>query len=227
LLTWPERLTYPLPDTLSDVEGALLEPLGVALHALDLGRVQPGTSAGVFGCGPIGLLLVQALRAAGVTAILATDVLPHRVEAAAAMGATHAFHAEEALVERVFERLPGGLGVDVAFEVAGENAAVADAIAATRPGGRVILLGIPDGDRTSFSASAARRKGLTLLLSRRMAPGDLPRAIRLVESGRVELVPLLTERCALSEWRNAFGALVERRGLKVVIEPQRVSEEET
>jgi threonine dehydrogenase-like Zn-dependent dehydrogenase len=60
-----------------------------------------------------------------------------------------------------------------------------------------------------------------------MAPGDLPRAIRLVESGRVELVPLLTERCALSEWRDAFGALVERRGLKVVIEPQRVSEEET
>jgi L-iditol 2-dehydrogenase len=195
LLTWPEQLTYPLPDTLSDVEGALLEPLGVALHALDLGRVQPGTSAGVFGCGPIGLLLVQALRAAGVTAILATDVLPHRVEAAAAMGATHALRAE-------------------------------DAIAATHPGGRVVLLGIPDGDRTSFSASRARRKGLTLLLSRRMAPGDLPRAIRLVESGRVELVPLLTERCALSEWRDAFDALVERRGLKVVIEPQRVSEEE-
>jgi len=226
LLTWPERLTYPLPDTLSDAEGALLEPLGVALHALDLGRVQPGTSAGVFGCGPIGLLLVQALRAAGVTAILATDVLPHRVEAAAAMGATYALHAEEALAERAFERLPGGLGVDVAFEVAGENAAVADAIAATRPGGRVVLLGIPDGDRTSFSASKARRKGLTILLSRRMAPGDLPRAIRLAESRRIELVPLLTERCALSEWRDAFGGLVERRGLKVVIEPQRVSEEE-
>ena len=221
LLTWPERLTYRLPDTLSDVEGALLEPLGVALHALDLGHVQPGTSAGVFGCGPIGLLLVQALRAAGVTAILATDRSTAPGRGGGGDGRDACAPRGGGACRASVERLPGGLGVDVAFEVAGEDdAVVADAIDAIRPGGRVVLVGIPDGDRTSFSASTARRKGLTMLLCRRMAPGDLPRAIRLVESGRVELVPLVTERCALSEWREAFGALVERRGLKVVIEPQ-------
>jgi L-iditol 2-dehydrogenase len=216
LLAWPERLAHRLPDGLSDAEAALLEPLGVALHALDLGHVRPGTSAGVFGCGPIGLLVVQALRAAAAETVVATDPLAHRAAAAAACGAVHAVHPGDlAGIPR-----PGGLGVDVAFETAGEDGALADAIHAVRPGGRVVLVGIPDGDRTSFVASAARRKGLTLLLCRRMEPADLPRAIRLAESGRVDLASLVGERYPLSAWREAFAALVDRRGLKVVVEPQ-------
>jgi len=222
LMTWPERLAHPLPDSISDAEGALLEPLGVALHALDLGRVRPGLSAGVFGCGPIGLLLVQVLRLAGATAVLATDRLAHRLAAAEAMGATRLMEADGLQADRAWlEGLPGGCGVDVAFEAAGDDAALADAIDAVRPGGRVVLIGIPDGDRTSFAASNARRKGLTLLLCRRMEPGDVPRGIRLVEAGRVELAPLVSERYALSGWRAAFDALTERRGLKTVVEPQR------
>jgi len=203
-LAWPERLAHTLPDGLSDVEGSLLEPLGVALHALDLGNAQPGSTAGVFGCGPLGLLLVQALRTAGVEAIVASDPLPHRAAAAEFLGAS--------LENR---------GVDVAFEAAGEDAALADAIGAVRPGGRVVLVGIPEGDRTSFTASTARRKGLTLVLCRRMKPADLPRAIRLAEAGEVDLGGLVSGRYALSEWRDAFDDLVGRRGLKVVVEPQR------
>jgi L-iditol 2-dehydrogenase len=203
-LAWPERLAHALPDGLSDAEGSLLEPLGVALHALDLGKVRPGSTAGVFGCGPLGLLLLQALRAAGVATVVASDPLPHRAAAAVSLGAT-------------LERRE----VDVAFETAGEDAALADAIDAVRPGGRVVLVGIPEGDRTSFTASTARRKGLTLALCRRMKPADLQRAIRLAEAGEVELAGLVSGRYALSEWRDAFDDLVERRGLKVVVEPQR------
>ena len=223
LLPWPERLAYRLPSSISDAEGALLEPLGVALHALDLGRVGAGTTAAVFGSGPIGLLLLQALGVVGATTILATDRLSHRVAVAAAMGATHALEADEALADRALtERLPRG-GVDVAFEAAGEDDALASAIDAVRPGGRIVIVGIPDGDRTSFSASTARRKGLTLLFCRRMEATDLPRAIALAETGRVQLGPLVSERYALSEWRQAFDALTERRGLKVVVEPQRAN----
>lgn len=203
-LAWPKRLAHPIPDVLTDAEGSLLEPLGVALHALDLGKAQPGSTAGVFGCGPLGLLLVQALRSSGVETIVASDPLPHRAAAAVSMGAT--------LEDRE---------VDVAFEAAGDDAALADAIAAVRPGGRVVLVGIPEGDRTSFTASTARRKGLTLSLCRRMKPADLPRAIRLAEAGEVELGGLVSGRYALSEWPEAFDDLVERRGLKVVVEPQR------
>jgi L-iditol 2-dehydrogenase len=204
LMAWPERLMHSLPESLSDAESVLLEPLGVALHALDLGQARPGVAAGVFGCGPLGLLLVQLLRMVGAT-VLADDPLPHRLAAAEELGAMDLLDD----------------GVDIAFEVAGENGALTSAIDVLRPGGRVVLVGIPDSDRTSFTASTARRKGLTILLCRRMEPADLPRAIRLAEARRVELAPLVSARYALSEYEQAFEHLVERRGLKAIVEPQR------
>ncbi len=210
-LAWPEDLAHPLPEGIADAEAALLEPLGVALHALDLGHVRSGTRAGVFGCGPLGLLLVQAIGAAGGETVVATDPLEHRRRAARTAGAAEALDPGELA--------RGGLGLDVAFEAAGTDAALADAIDAVLPGGRVVLVGIPDGDRTSFVASAARRKGLSLLLCRRMDPADLPRAIGLAESGRVDLASLVGERHSLDDWRDAFAALVDRRTLKVVVEP--------
>jgi len=82
LMAWPAANLVPLPDTIGDVAGALLEPLGVGIHALRLAGVQPGDTVGIFGCGPIGLLLIQLARVAGATTIVATDRLPHRVEAA-------------------------------------------------------------------------------------------------------------------------------------------------
>jgi L-iditol 2-dehydrogenase len=219
-MAWPERLVHAVPDALSDAETSLLEPLGVALHALDLAHVGPGEAAGVYGCGPLGLLLVQLLRIAGADVIVATDPLAHRLEAATRLGATVA----QCTGRAGRELLPPGIrdGVDVAFEVAGEDDAVATAIDTLRPGGRLVLVGIPATDRTSFSASVARRKGLTISICRRMKPSDLPRAIRLAERGRIELASLISERYALSEWQDAFACLSERRALKVVVEPQRV-----
>ena len=213
LLAWPGRLLHRLPESVSDAEAALLEPLGVAIHAVDLVGAAP-RRAGVFGCGPIGLLLVQLLRALGWPPVVATDALQHRVEAALAMGATEGIVVE-----------PDGTSsgrppeTDVAFEVAGTDRSLANAIASARPGGLVVLIGIPDGDRTSFEAAAARRKELTLHLCRRMTADDLPRAIRLAEERRVDLAPLITARYPLTESATAFHALVERRGLKVVVEP--------
>src|ERR1700733_1775691 len=74
-LAWPTELLHPLPDALSDADGALLEPLGVAAHAVDLGHLRLGGSAAVVGCGPIGLMIVQLLRVAGLTRVLAADPL--------------------------------------------------------------------------------------------------------------------------------------------------------
>ena len=196
---------HPLPDSLSDAEAVLLEPLGVALHALDLGLVRPGTAAGVFGCGPLGLLLVELLRTAGASVRGGRPAPPSGWPPPSGSARP---------------RPPGRLRLDVAFEVAGDDGALDDAIDALRPGGRVVLVGIPDGDRTSFTASTARRKELTIALCRRMKPADLPRAIRLAENGRIELAPLVTDRYPLADWGQAFDHLVERRGLKVVVEPR-------
>jgi L-iditol 2-dehydrogenase len=214
-LAWPARCLFALPESLSDADGVMLEPLGIALHAVDLGHVKPGMTIGVYGCGPIGLLILQVARLAGATRLIATEKLPHRLEAARLLGAT-VFAADSRESARVLEAT-GGRGVDVAFEVAGENAAVETAVETARPGARVILVGIPADDRTWFSASAARRKGLTIKLCRRMKH-TFPRAIDLVEQGLVDVRSLVTHRFPLERTGEAFAAANRREGLKVVVE---------
>lgn len=212
-MTWPDRLALEVPAATTNAEASTLEALGVALHAIDLGALRPGMRAAVVGCGPIGLLVIAALRAAGITDIVACDLLAHRVEAARSAGATVAWQVDA-------DEPPGELpAVDAAVECAGEDAAVDEAIRLTRAGGRVVLVGIPGSDRTTFTASAARRKGLSLVLCRRMTAHDLGRAIDLVEAGRIDLSSLVTDRFALADAPAAFVALAERRGLKVVVEP--------
>jgi L-iditol 2-dehydrogenase len=201
LMPWPERLLHLLPDSLPDPGAALLEPLGVALHALELGRLGPGASTGVYGCGPLGLLLVQTLRIAGADVVVATDPLAHRAQAARELGATTALQTRRAGPEILPKRLREGL--DVAFEVAGDDDAVATAIDTLRPGGVLVLVGIPTDDRTSFAAAAARRRELTIALSRRMRARDLERAIALAARGDVELASLVSERFPLARGAEA------------------------
>jgi L-iditol 2-dehydrogenase len=215
-LAWPARLLRPLPDTISDEDGALLEPLGVALHALDLAAIRSGERASVHGCGPIGLLIVQLLRLAGLATIVASEPLDHRRAAALALGATDSIDPMGAPGHRARESAPD---VDVAFDVSGTDAALADATDWLAPGGRVVLVGIPEGDRTTFRASVARRKELTLLLCRRMRSTDLDRAISLAADGRVDLAGLITHRYPLSEAPAAFATLAARTGIKIVIHP--------
>jgi L-iditol 2-dehydrogenase len=227
-LAWPSGLLHPLPDALTDADGAMLEPLGVAVHAADLAHLRPGARVVVTGCGPLGLLLVQVARAAGATTVVASDPLPHRREAALRLGADVALDPRDggsspadgsasALTAASWRDATGG-GADVAFEVAGTDGAVHDALVAARPGARVVLVGIPDGDTTTFVASLARRKGLTLVLARRMKD-VYPRAERLVTAGLVDVTSLVTSRFPLARTGEAFAAAAERRGLKVVVAP--------
>jgi L-iditol 2-dehydrogenase len=210
IMPWPARLLHPLPDQVSDAAGALLEPLGVALHALDLGHVPFGGRVAVAGCGPIGLLLLQLLRAAGAGGIAAAEPLAHRRQAAARYGADQVTGADADLA---------GYGADVAFEVAGNDAAVRLAMESVRPGGRVVLAGIPDDDATTFPASLARRKGLTIAMVRRMNE-VYPRAISLAARGVIALDPLVSQQAGLAEAAGAFAAAQRRTGLKVLLTPQ-------
>ena len=205
-MAWPAAQLYPLPDQVSDVDGAMLEPLGVAVHSVDLGHLPFGGTAAVVGCGPIGLLLIQLLKVAGASRVLAFEPLAHRREAAVRLGADVGG--------------PDGPGVDVAFEAAGSDDAVQLAMASVRPGGRVVLAGIPGDDAIRFPASVARRKGLTIAMVRRMNE-VYPRAISLAVRGVVDLGSVVTSRVGLGEVQAAFADGARRTGLKVVIEPQR------
>ena len=94
-MAWNEKALFQIPDAITDAEGAMLEPLGVAIHAVDLGHLKAGMSVGVFGCGPIGLLIIQMAKLAGAARIITTDKLAHRVEAAKRYGASQAFLVDD------------------------------------------------------------------------------------------------------------------------------------
>ena len=211
LMAWPSALLHPLPDAVSDADGAMLEPLGVAIHSVDLGHLPFAGTASVIGCGPIGLLLIALLRASGARWVLAVEPLTHRREAAARLGADRVCDPAAVLDEA---------RVDVAFEAAGNDAGVALAMASARPGGRVVLAGIPGDDMIRFGASLARRKGLTIAMVRRMNE-VYPRAISLAERGVVDLASVVTSRSGLGEIRSAFADAARRTGLKAIVEPQR------
>ena len=214
-MAWPTELLHPLPDGVPDADGALLEPLGVALHGVDLGHLPFGGTASVVGCGPIGLLVIAVLKAAGASSVLAIEPLAHRREAAARYGADVV--AEPGAASGRLPELVGA-GVDVAFEAAGNDGGVELAVESARPGGRVVLAGIPGDDAIRFQASVARRKGLTIAMVRRMNH-VYPRAISLAARGVVDLGSLVSRRAGLGEVKEAFGDAARRTGLKVLIEP--------
>lgn len=207
--TWPATLLQRLPDTIPDDEASLLEPLGIALHAIHLAALTPGARVAVVGAGPIGQLVIRALVAGGVDDVTVVEPLPHRLAAALAAGARPVRPGEPADAD----------DVDVAIECAGEDAAVDMAISLARPGGRVVLVGIPGDDRTTFTASVARRKGLTLQLCRRMRPADLGRAVELVSAGTIDLQGLVSHVVSLDDVASAFDLLMHRAGHKIVVRP--------
>jgi L-iditol 2-dehydrogenase len=209
-MNWPSHLLHPLPDNLSPADGAMLEPLGVAVHSFGLGHLPLGGSAAVVGCGPLGLLIIQLLRAAQAGFILAVEPLAHRQEAAVACG------ADEVVSPADLD--PPMAGVDVAFDAAGSEDAVGSALECVRAGGRVVLAGIPGNDTTTFRASLARRKGLTIALVRRMNE-TYPQAISLATRGAVDLPSLVTKQVGLADTPEAFNAAQQRTGLKVIIQP--------
>lgn len=214
LISWPTHLLHRLPEGMTGADGAMLEPLGVALHAWDLAHARIGGVVAVVGCGPIGLLAIQLARAAGAGQVVAVEPRAHRREAAERCGADRVIDVDEAADAATWRRY--GLGADVVLEIAGNDDAIDLAVRAARPGGRVLLAGIPDGERSSFAAHDSRRKGLTFAMVRRMKE-MYPRAIRLVEQGLVDVRSLVTERAPLDDVAGAFERATARTGLKTVV----------
>ncbi|MBW6465021.1 MAG: zinc-binding dehydrogenase [Brevefilum sp.] len=215
-LAWPRTAIYPLPSSMTPDEGAMLEPLGIAIHALRLGKVFPGMDVGVFGTGPIGLLTIMMAKIAGAGRIFATDRLTDRLKMAKDCGATHVFQADGHEVDPILSAT-GNRGLDVTFETAGDDgSAVETAIQTAKRGGTAVLVGIPSEDITQFTASAARRRGLTIKLSRRMK-NTYPLSIRLVSTGQINLKPLITHTFPLEAYQQAFQTAADRQGIKVLI----------
>ena len=195
---------YPVPDSISDGATALLEPMGVAIHAVDLGKIKLANSVAVLGCGPIGLLIIKLARLSGADPIYTFDCFPWRAEKAKQWGATDAWTLESGNpVERI-KSITNGRGVDVAFEAAWADESVAFSAEMARLGGRLVLVGIPSNDVMNMKHSSARRKGLTIMMSRRMKH-TYPRAFTIAETGMLNLEGLISHHFPLQDTPAAFA----------------------
>ena len=199
----PAENCFPLPEGFTADEGAMLEPLGIAIHAVDLSHLKPGQTIAVLGAGPIGLLVAAVAKAAGAGAIYVTEPQAHRRQFALEYVADAALNPDDTDVVAEIVRMTDGRGVDIAFECAGAPETPDQAAAMVRPGGKVIVAGIPSSDKMTFTASTTRRKGLTIKMVRRMKH-TYPRAIRMVERGMVDVKALVTHTFSLERIADAF-----------------------
>jgi L-iditol 2-dehydrogenase len=194
----PRSQIVPLPQAFTPLDAVMLEPLGVAIHAVDLAKPRLLERVALLGCGPIGLLILQVLRAAGAGDVLAVDPQEHRRAMAARLGAVRTGASVEDIREWT-----GREGCSLVLEATNSPAGFRDAVLAAKIGGCVVLVGIPDGDIYTLPAAEARRRGLKIKFARRM--GEVyPRAIELVAKGIVDVASLVTHEISLDEAPGAF-----------------------
>lgn len=207
---------YPLPEDMTYVEGALLEPLAVGMHAVRRGGVWAGSRIAVLGSGTIGLMTIAAAEAHGATDIYAVDLAPNRLALAAKMGATQTIDAADVdAVEAILE-LTDGDGVDVVFETAGTAETVQQTFDVVKRGGTIVWVGLPAQETVPLKVTHAIDKELTIQTVFRYV-NVYPDAIRLVVSGRLDLKPLITHEFTLEQTGEALRFAYERKDVAVKV----------
>ena len=215
----PRRIMYRLPDQLSYEQAALIEAASVAVHAVNLTRFDLGASAVVVGSGMIGLLAVQALRAAGCARVMAIDVEPSRLNLALQLGATDVVNAREHDAAAAVRGLTDGRGVDVALECVGATDPVRTAIGCVRKGGGVTLVGniAPNVD-LPLQAVVTRQIRVQGSCA---SNGEYPAVIDLLAAGMIRVEPLISAVAPLAEGPEWFARLYrhEPNLMKVILRP--------
>ncbi|XP_064594476.1 sorbitol dehydrogenase-like [Liolophura sinensis] len=208
---------YKLPDNLSMVEGALLEPLSVGIHACRRGEVTLGHRVLVCGAGPIGLCVMLAAKALGVAATCVTDIDSKRLEFAKKIGATSTLLVDSKDPAEVSQRAIAGLGgrPDVTVDCSGAEISIQLGVAATKPGGILVLVG--HCHSASVPASDFISRELEMRATFRYV-NTWKTAVDMVSSGKVDVKPLVTHHFPLEKTLDAFEAAKTGAGIKVIID---------
>ena len=219
-VTVPDRIVYKLPEEMSFADAAMLEAVAVAVHAVAVTDLKGGETALVIGAGMIGLLTLQAARAAGCSRVLVADVDRTRLKLATEAGADEVILASGADMVRDVHQLTDGRGVDVVLEAVGRDETVTAAVDAVRKGGTVTLIG---------NITPTVTLPLQKVVSRQIrmqgscaSSGEYPEAIELVSSGKIQVTPLITAVAPLSDGASWFERLHSREPnlMKIVIDPR-------
>jgi L-iditol 2-dehydrogenase len=215
----PKHILYRLPDTLGFEEAALIESVSIAVHATHRTPVRLGDTAVVVGTGMIGLLVVQALRAAGCTRIIAVDIDDFKLERARELGADEGLNAKQVDVASAIAERTEGRGADLAMEVVGAAASVNTALSAVRKGGSVTLVGNL-APKVEMPLQAIVTRELSLFGSCSSA-GEYPTCIELMARGAIQVRPLITATAPLEEGAAWFDRLYNQESglMKVILQP--------
>jgi L-iditol 2-dehydrogenase len=215
----PQHILYQLPDAISFPEAAMLEAVSVALHAVKLSPMGKAKTALVIGAGMIGLLTMQAAKAAGCERVLIADVDASRLKLAEQVGADVVLHLSGAELVAEVLRLTGGQGMDVVLEAVGRDETVAAAIDCVRKGGAVTLIGNITAEVVLPLQKVVTRQ--VRLQGTCASAGEYPEAIDLVASGKIRVKPLITAVAPLEEGPRWFARLHahEPNLMKVILTP--------
>jgi L-iditol 2-dehydrogenase len=216
----PEECCYKLPPHVSFREGALVEPLSIAVHYCGLAGNLQGKSVAVFGAGPIGLLCCAVAQAFGAAKVVVIDAVATRLAFATEFGADDTYMMEAAFPEtnaqQLMEKARLDTGFDVVVDVTGAEPCINCGIAALKRGGVFVQAGLGSPSIT-FPIGQICDKEVTLKGSFRYGPGDYKLAIQLLDSNRVRLHSLITHEFAFSDAEQAFTNVANRVGIKSLI----------
>jgi L-iditol 2-dehydrogenase len=216
----PSHILYQLPDALSFTNAAMLEAVSVALHAVRISAVKGGETALVIGAGMIGLLTLQAAKAAGCSRVLIADIIDQtRLNLGKQVGADELLHLSGPSLPAQVMRLTDGRVVDLTLEAVGGNETIAAAIDCTRKGGTVTLISNIASEVTLPPQKVVTRQ--LRLQGSCASTGEYPQAIELVASGKIQVEPLITAVAPLEEGPQWFQRLHSREPnlMKVILTP--------
>lgn len=197
----PEQNCYPFDKSMTFTQGVLVEPLSIAVYAVNHLQDIKADKIGILGTGPIGLSVLLAAQKADIPAIYITDKIQSRIEAALNAGAIWGGNPDESDIVGVIQNQTSGL--DVVFECCGDQAALDQAIELLNPGGKLLILGIPEIDRISFNISRLRHKEISIQNIRRQNQ-CFQTAINMINNGSVEVDFMTTHIFPLDKAQNAF-----------------------
>lgn len=203
-------LCFKIPENMDTMEAALIEPLAVGFHAAKQGGAQAGQTAVVTGAGCIGLVSMMALKAMGVTKIIAVDVMEKRLEKALELAATDVVNGKEKDTVEEIMRLTNGKGADLVVETAGSEITTSQAIHFAKRGSTIVLVGYSASGQETLPMSLALDKELTFKTVFRYRH-IYPMAIEAVASGRVNLKGIVTNVFPLDDIQNAMDQSVQNK----------------
>lgn len=206
-VTHPEDMCFKLPDNVSYMEGALVEPLAVGLHASGIGEVKLGDTVVIFGSGCIGLVTLLSCKARGASKVCVVDVLENRLETAKKLGADYIINAKECDVIQKIEELTNGQGADVVIETAGSEITVKQTVEVVSRGGIIVLVGMTPKDETCFNFMKLMGKEgqlKTIFRYRNLYPV----AINAISSGAINVKNIVSHEFDFDHVREAFDFVV-------------------